>query len=306
MTVSAPLPRISVVTPSFNQAPFLEATLRSVLLQAYPDLDYIVVDGGSTDGSPDIVRRYAAQLSHWVSEPDGGHADALNKGFAHATGEVLAWLNSDDLYTPWCLAVVGDIFRQHPDVDWLVGVNGVWDRIGRQVACRVVHKNLYDFLLGDYAWIQQESVFFRRRLFDKAGGRLDTGYRLMIDGELWCRFFEHAELYHAPVVLSGYRQHDTNRAGLDPRATEGEMLRAIDGLSARLPAAVTQTAARLVRARCQHASVASKPWMPQGVLRGLAKRHRTLMEQASYAALDFDHASGQWIKKRLPWAGLHG
>src|SRR5687767_2056706 len=117
--VAAPLPRISIVTPSYNQGRFLPHTLASVLGQDYPNLEYVVIDGGSADGSADAIRGRAAELSHWVSEPDAGQYDAINKGFARTTGEVMAWLNSDDLYTPWALQVVGEVFRQLPEVQWV-------------------------------------------------------------------------------------------------------------------------------------------------------------------------------------------
>ena len=100
-------PTISIVTPSYNQAQFIEDTIQSVLGQGYPNLEYVVIDGGSTDGSVDIIRRYAERLKYWTSERDGGQYDAINRGFAHTTGEIMAWLNSDDKYTPWAFSIVG-------------------------------------------------------------------------------------------------------------------------------------------------------------------------------------------------------
>ena len=132
-------PRISIVTPSFNQAPYLEATLKSVLDQNYPNLEYFVIDGGSTDGSLDILRRYADRLTGWVSEPDHGQMHAINKGFSHATGEIMAWLNSDDMLCPWALQTVGHIFKDLPAVQWLTTRTPLrWNAAGEATAAYCV------------------------------------------------------------------------------------------------------------------------------------------------------------------------
>ena len=159
-------PKISIVTPSHNQGQLIEETIRSVLSQEYPNLEYIIIDGASTDNSVEIIKKYEQHLAYWVSEPDEGHAHALNKGFSRATGEIMAWINSDDKYLPWTFSVVAEVFNTHKDIEWITGYHSLWDIYGRQVKALAVYKNIYDFLLGRYDWIQQESVFWRRSLWE--------------------------------------------------------------------------------------------------------------------------------------------
>ena len=205
-------PRISVVTPSYNQAPFLEACLRSVLGQKYPNLEYIVIDGGSTDGSVDIIKAFEKDLAYWVSEPDGGHYDALNKGFRRATGDILAWLNSDDMYTPWAFAVVADIFQQLGEVQWLSTLYPLfWNEAGAATLCTQLSGFDRRAVLSRGIGVQQESTFWRRALWERAGSALDTTFTLAGDLDLWARFWEHAELYGVAVPLGGIRRHGGQR-----------------------------------------------------------------------------------------------
>ena len=219
--------KISIVTPSYNQAQFLEETIRSVIDQGYSELEYVIIDGGSADGSQEIIRKYQDYLHYWVSEPDKGHGDALNKGFEKTTGEIMAWINSDDKYMPWTFNAVAEIFSSLPHVNWIVGTNGWWDPEGRLTHAAIVHKNIYDFLLGRFDWIQQESVFWRRSLWESSGATINSSYDLMVDGELWCKFFLKDDLYHVRCVLGGYRSHDKNRAKENYRSCLEEMQKAI-------------------------------------------------------------------------------
>ncbi|MCO6502680.1 MAG: glycosyltransferase, partial [Acidimicrobiales bacterium] len=163
-------PRISVVTPSYNQARFLEATMESIHSQGYPNLEHIVIDGGSTDGSVEIIERYADRLAYWVSEPDNGQTDAIAKGFAMTTGEILCWLNSDDLWEPWTLAEVARYFAEHPDVEFVYG-DSIWiDDEDRVIKPKREHG--FSRFVFNYAFnfLPQPSTFWRRGLYERVGG----------------------------------------------------------------------------------------------------------------------------------------
>jgi len=224
--------RVSVVTPSFNQRAFIRATLDSVLSQGYGELEYVVIDGGSDDGSAEIIEGFGDRLSYWVSEPDKGHAHALNKGFARTTGEVMAWINSSDLYYPWTLETVAEIFSQLPEVQWIMGLSTQFSTVGGPKSVQTGYFNVYDFLAGNYRWIQQESVFWRRSLWERAGGRLDDSLRCAADFDLWLRFLRLTPLYHVGTVLGGWRVHDDHLGELG----HGQYMREVEALASRFAA----------------------------------------------------------------------
>lgn len=203
--------KISIVTPSMNQAEYLKITIDSVLHQNYPELQYIIIDGASIDGSTEIIKSYSSKLAYYCSEPDEGHYDAINKGFQHSDGEIMAWINSSDVYYPWTLKVVADVFRCNPEIDWISGIATHLDDGAYPNNVVKSLKNKYDMLCGNYKWLQQESMFWRRTLWNKTGGKLNTAFKYVGDFDLWLRFFEVSELYYVNTILGGFRHHHSRR-----------------------------------------------------------------------------------------------
>lgn len=216
-------PRISIVTPSFNQGEFIEQTILSVLEQNYPNLEYIIIDGGSTDKSIDIIKKYEKHLAYWVSEKDRGQYHAVNKGFAQSTGGIMAWINSDDMYCRWAFKAIAEIFDQHPDVEWLTTLFPmIWDSDGQAAGCfarpgysrDAFYEGRYSDLFSFKAlqYIQQESTFWRRSLWERSGAKLSESLFLAADFDLWARFYEYAELAGVSIPLAGFRMHSNQRS----------------------------------------------------------------------------------------------
>lgn len=200
------LPDISIVTCSYQQGRFLDATMRSVLDQRHINVEYIVIDGGSTDGSTDIIQRHADQLAYWVSEPDNGQTAALIKGFKHSTAEIQGWLCSDDLLLPGALKTVSLFFASHPEIDAVYG-DSLWiDSAGHYLRPKKeIGFNRFTFLF-DHNYISQPSMFWRKRLYDKVNG-LDASFNLAMDADLWERFSRHTKIAHIPQYLSCMRYY---------------------------------------------------------------------------------------------------
>ncbi|KUK46398.1 MAG: Putative glycosyltransferase, partial [Anaerolinea thermophila] len=193
-------PLISIITPSYNQAAFLETTLQSVLDQEYTNLEYLVVDGKSTDGSQDIIRRYADRIAWWVSEKDNGQADAINKGLLRAQGDIIAWLNSDDFYLPGTLIKVADHFQTHPETGLLFGNLLAVDETGDQInTLRYAGYTLADLMT--FHIIGQPAVFFRREVLQQAG-LLDLSYQYLLDHQLWIRMASICQMRYIPEPLA--------------------------------------------------------------------------------------------------------
>jgi glycosyltransferase involved in cell wall biosynthesis len=199
-------PRITVVTPSFNHGRFIERTIRSVVDQQYPNLDYIVMDGGSTDDTVEILHRYEDQLTHWESKPDGGQTDALIKGFALSTGEIQCWLCSDDLLEPGTLTEVARFFEENPAADVVYGDSYWIDDEDRPLRPKKEHGFNRFVWLYHYNFVPQPSTFWRRHLYERIGG-LDRTYDLAMDADLWIRFAAETKVHHVRRPWSRMRQY---------------------------------------------------------------------------------------------------
>jgi glycosyltransferase involved in cell wall biosynthesis len=200
------LPKISIVTCSLNQSRFLETAMRSVLEQGYPALEYIIVDGGSTDGSQEIIRRHEQRLAWWVSESDEGQTDALIKGFRRCTGQIMGWLCSDDLLVPGALGKVARLFAEQAGVSALFG-DAVWiderDGLLRYKKEIPFHRFIW---LWSHNYLPQPATFWRRDIYERVSG-LDKSYRLAMDGDLWERISRRTEIHHVPEVLALIRRY---------------------------------------------------------------------------------------------------
>jgi glycosyltransferase involved in cell wall biosynthesis len=200
-------PLVTIITPSFNQASYLEQTIRSVLEQDYPSLEYLVVDGGSTDGSVDIIRRHADRIAWWVSEKDSGQSEAVNKGLQRARGEYIGWLNSDDVYQPGAIASAVAAFQQHPDAGAVYGDALAIDAHGK--AFNLMRARQYDLVdLLSFNIICQPAAFMRRSTLQQAG-YLNQGYHLLMDLLLWFEMARQAPLVYVPRVWAAARYHGT-------------------------------------------------------------------------------------------------
>jgi len=208
-------PEIAIVTPSYNTVQYMQRTIESVLGQGYTQLQYVIQDGGSTDGTAEIIKKFEKQLTYWESIPDNGQSHAINKGFRHTTGEIMAYLNSDDILLPGTLHYVAQFFLEHPEVDAIYGhrvlINENDEEIGRWVLPG--HDN--DILTCN-DFVPQETLFWRRSLWEKAGGCINEEFQFAMDWDLLLRFREAgANFVRLPRFLGAFRVHSTMKSIVD-------------------------------------------------------------------------------------------
>lgn len=211
------LPRITVITPSYNQGKFIRETIESVLDQKYPFLEYIIVDGGSTDDTLKILKSYGKSIK-WVSEKDHGQTDAINKGMKMSSGEIVCYLNSDDVFLPGTLLKVGETFAKHPTAEWLTGDYQIINEKGHIIQSFIVkYKTFFRNLqrssvLYVLNYICQPSTFWKRSLFKKVG-YFDTSLRYCMDYDFWLRLVKLEKPTLVPIPLSQFRIHSQSKGG---------------------------------------------------------------------------------------------
>ena len=293
-----PWPKISIVTPNYNYGQLVECTIRSVFAQQYPNLEYIVIDDGSTDDSVARIEPYRSQLAHFEHQENRGQYPAINKGFEHATGEIFGWINSDDVYLPWTLRAVGTLFARHPDVDWVIGHPcKIHDGTVHSVAPLtpyphdLIREGFFHGGPGGVGWIQQESCFWRRRLWEKAGP-LNTALRYAADYELWTRFAKHAELYAASTLWGGFSVRGKQNRSIANR------VRYLDEVTQAAEAIGTQPGSR--RTELGHALAAFNRVKNIPGVRGALRRLLGLTKlQGPVMKWDFDEAMYRVTYKSL-------
>jgi glycosyltransferase involved in cell wall biosynthesis len=217
-------PLVSILTPSYNQGRFLEETIQSVLAQDYPNLEYLIVDGGSSDGSVEIIQRYANRLTWWVSEPDRGQTDALNKGFTHAGGEIFAWLNSDDTYLPGAVSAAVISLQSHPEASLVYAGANLIDEGGRIIGRFPSRQTDLNRLLRGSVHIPQQAAFFRSTAWREVAP-LDPSFQFAMDYDLWVRLAKLAPLVYVPGLWANFRLHGAGKSvAMDDRCYP-EMIR---------------------------------------------------------------------------------
>lgn len=246
-------PKISIVTPNYNYGHLLEGTIRSVLMQGYPNLEYIIIDDGSVDDSLEVIKKYESKLGYFEHQENQGQYPSINKGFTKATGEICGWINSDDVYLPWTFRVVGRIFVEFPEVDWIVGQpSGIQDGVVHSIyAARpypraMIRAGLFNHNVDEIGFggcIQQESCFWRRGLWEKAGG-LRVDLRYAADFDLWPRFAKYAELHSVSTLIGGFTDRGKENRSI---ANRDKYMDEVKKVAAELRADANSPEARLAR-----------------------------------------------------------
>lgn len=206
------LPKVSIITPSYNQDKFIEETILSIINQNYPNLEYIIIDGGSTDNSVEIIKKYEKYLAYWISEKDSGQSEAINKGFERATGDIVCWLNSDDILMPNALKKIKEYFEKHKDVDFVSGDLVKINENSIIYSCFFTLKQKKWYAKHGIYYVDQPSMFWKRKIFETTG-LLKKDYHAAMDKELLIRIFiNNFKFGHVGKILSGFRMHEGSKS----------------------------------------------------------------------------------------------
>jgi len=217
-------PLVSIVTPSYNQARYIEVTMQSVFAQDYPRIEYLIVDGGSQDGTVDIIRKHESKLAWWVSEKDKGQTDAINKGFGRARGEILAWINSDDTYEPGAVSAAVKYLQEHPEVGMVYGNCNFINEAGQVIGEFNSAQTNYRLLRQGYVHIPQQTMFFRADLWNQVGP-LDPSFYFAMDYDLWTRIAARSSIQYVPQTWANFRLHTSGKTILADDRCWPEMVR---------------------------------------------------------------------------------
>jgi glycosyltransferase involved in cell wall biosynthesis len=215
---------ISIVTPSYNQGPYIEETIQSVLAQDYPHIEYLIVDGGSTDNTVNIIKKYENKLAWWISERDKGQTDAINKGFARAKGDILAWINSDDTYEPGAVAAAVKYLKKLPGVGMVYGDCNFINDSGHVIGKFNAAQTSYRLLRQGYAHIPQQTMFLRAELWRQVGP-LDPSFYFAMDYDLWTRIAARTEIKYIPQTWANFRLHTSGKTIVADDRCWPEMMR---------------------------------------------------------------------------------
>ena len=272
--------KFSIVIPSYNQGAFLEECLQALLSQAGGDTELIVVDGGSQDGSRQLIERHGQRLAWWCSEPDQGQSDALIKGFRRAKGEWLGWINSDDLLLAGALDTIRAFLVEHPDAEWVVGGGRMIDAAGRLVRgypppARPLRAA--DLSPWTHTWFGQPGCFFQRSLYERAGGTIARDLHYAMDLDLWLRLGKLAPLLPVPAELGAYRLHDDSKTVAQRAPMETEVVKVL--LSHLGPESALDRVSRLAEERfaleARYRRLTEDLTSPRGWARLLVRRLRS-------------------------------
>jgi glycosyltransferase involved in cell wall biosynthesis len=218
---------ISIITPSYNQAAYLEQTIQSVINQNYPAIEYIIIDGGSTDGSVEVIKKYDSHITYWVSEKDKGQSDAINKGLKLANGDIVCWLNSDDLFEPNTLNTIAQFFNEHADTQFVYGDGVIFYENGKKRDSHCKPGKVDQEILSRCDPLQQPSTFWRRAIHDEIGF-IDESLFFTMDWDFFMRVALKYEMHYLPVSFSRYRIHDAHKTGVGGERRSKEILMFIE------------------------------------------------------------------------------